>query len=82
MNKNIENDFNIVNYFDSFDIENAKQIKHPLIKKAQENARNNKTSLFDDDIVSWLSKQPPQTKKHFNNMLREMIAIQKEQVQY
>lgn len=71
MNEDIDKD---KRYFDEFDIENAKQIKHPLIKKAQENY----TPPFDEDVFYWLSKQSKQTKLHFNNVLREMMAIKKD----
>lgn len=71
MSKDIDKD---KRYFDEFDIENAKRIKHPLIKKAQADY----TPPFDDDVFYWLSKQGSQTKQHVNNILREMMAIQKE----
>ncbi len=68
------------NYFDDFDFDTAKSIKHPLIKKLQDNVvQQNGDNLqdlpIDDDIVQWLLKQDDNTKRHINEVLRHVMAV-------
>ncbi|MBS9779674.1 MAG: hypothetical protein KGV51_03520 [Moraxellaceae bacterium] len=44
--------------------------------RQQENLAKNKKNVFDEDIILWVSQQNNATQKHFNNVLREMIALQ------
>ncbi len=65
-------------YFDTFDVENAQRIKHPLIKKAQERFYQKAENMpFDSDVLLWITNQNEDTKQHFNEMLRrEMVFLQ------
>ena len=68
-------------YFDGFDFENAKPIKHPLIAKAQANAKeqqlqkDNINSLLDDDVSNWLINQDIATKRHINEIIRQAMQL-------
>lgn len=57
-------------YFDSFDFDNAKTIKHPLIQKIQHD-----DALLEQDIAVWLSHQDKATKQHVNAVIRHFMEV-------
>lgn len=69
-------------YFDGFDFEGAKPIKHPLIAQAQarekvlkEQEQNELISLFDSDVQHTLRKHnTPKDRERLNTMIRVLFA--------
>ena len=62
---------------DSFDFDAAgvKRIKHPLVKQAQQRHAEAQIHLLDADVVTWLSSQDQETKRHINEMIRHAMAL-------
>ena len=64
-------------YFDDFDFDHAKTIKHPLVKKLKENAKSSSSApLLDSDVAMWLAQQDQNTQRHINEMIRHVMAMQ------
>ncbi|OPH40224.1 hypothetical protein [Moraxella equi] len=65
-------------YFDDFDFDNAKVVKHPLIEKAQQAKSKYASSerIFDEDVLLWLNNQNDHTKHYINEMMRNLMAIE------
>ena len=69
-------------YFDGFDFENAKPIKHPLIaqaqaraKMSQEQEQNELISFFDNDVQQVIRKHnTPKDRMRVNQMIRLLFA--------
>lgn len=69
-------------YFDGFDFENAKPIKHPLIAQAQarakmvqEQEKNELISFFDNDVQQVIKQHnTPQDRMRVNQMIRLLFA--------
>lgn len=69
-------------YFDGFDFENAKPIKHPLIAQAQAKARASKEqeqneliSFFDNDVQQVIMQHnTPQDRMRVNQMIRLLFG--------
>lgn len=69
-------------YFDGFDFENAKPIKHPLIaqaqaraKMAQEQEQNELISFFDNDVQQVIKQHnTPKDRERLNTMIRVLFA--------
>lgn len=57
-------------YFEGFDFEGAKKIKHPLVEKIQQ-----ENGLLETDIAIWLSAQDKETKRHINAVIRHFMEI-------
>lgn len=80
MNDYIKED---LSYFDGFDFNNAKPIKHPLIAKAQTQLKqNNQTQLsdelmnfFDADVQQVIKQHnTPKDRMRVNQMIRLLFA--------
>lgn len=69
-------------YFDGFDFENSKPIKHPLIaqaqaraKMAQEQEKNELISFFDNDVQQVIKQHnTPQDRMRVNQMIRLLFS--------
>lgn len=69
-------------YFDGFDFENAKPIKHPLIAQAQARAKtmqkqeqNELISFFDNDVQQVIKQHnTPKDRVRVNQMIRLLFA--------
>lgn len=69
-------------YFDGFDFESAKPIKHPLIVKAQAKAKISKEqeqseliSFFDNDVQKIIKQHnTPKDRERLNAMIRLLFA--------
>lgn len=76
MSKNTSVD---TDYFDGFDVENAKVIKHPLIAKMQANAKtldNEIVAFFDKDVQEIIKKHNnAKDRERANVVLRALFAV-------
>lgn len=66
-------------YFEGFDFENAKPMKHPMIAKAQADARAKQEKvlrLFDSDVVALIDEHSNSQKdvERMNTVLRALFA--------
>lgn len=69
-------------YFDGFDFENAKPIKHPLIAQAQARAKavqeqeqNELIGFFDSDVQQVIKQHnTPKDRMRVNQMIRLLFA--------
>lgn len=71
-------------YFDGFDFENAKPIKHPLIAQAQARAKmtqeqeqeqNELINFFDNDVQQVIKQHnTPKDRMRVNQMIRLLFA--------
>lgn len=71
MNDSTEKD---LAFYKEFDPAQSHQIKHPLIEKLQANKRLAEQN-FDDDVLSWVSTQDLETKRHINDVIRHIMAV-------
>ncbi|OOR88850.1 hypothetical protein B0181_07570 [Moraxella caviae] len=63
-------------YFDGFDFENAKPVKHPLIAKAQaQQAQDRLADFFDRDVQQVIKQHnTPKDRERLNAMIRVLFA--------
>lgn len=65
-------------YFDGFDFDNAKPIKHPLIAQAQRSLKEQShlANCFDSDIQQIIKQHnSPQDRERLNAMIRVLFAV-------
>lgn len=46
-----------------------------MIKKLQDNAKN-QASVLDDDVLQWINTQDPTTIRHINEVIHHFMAIE------
>ena len=64
-----------VEYYKNLDTTNAKLVQPAIIKKLRERQREVAYSSLDMDVLTWLSTQDVDTKKHINEVIRHFMAV-------
>ena len=64
-----------VEYYKNLDTTNAKLVQPAIIKKLREHKREVACSALDMDVLTWLSTQDMDTKKHINEVIRHFMAV-------
>ncbi len=64
-----------VEYYKNLDTTNAKLVQPAIIKKLRERQREVAYSALDMDVLTWLSTQDVDTKKHINEVIRHFMAV-------
>lgn len=62
-------------YYKNFDFSQAKLVKPKIIQKLQERHAEAQGKVLDADVVTWLSTQDLDTKKHINEVIRHFMAV-------
>ena len=62
-------------HYKNFDFSQAKLVKPEIIKKLQARHAEAQAKVFDADVVTWLSTQDSDTKKHINEVIRHFMAV-------
>jgi uncharacterized protein (DUF4415 family) len=62
-------------HYKNFDFSQAKLVKPEIIKKLQARHAEAQAKVLDADVVTWLSTQDPDTKKHINEVIRHFMAV-------
>ena len=64
-----------VEYYKNLDTTNAKLVQPAIIKKLRERQREVAYSSLDMDVLTWLSTQDVDTKRHINEVIRHFMAV-------
>lgn len=64
-----------IEYYKNLDTTNAKLVQPAIIKKLRERQKEVAYNSFDMDVLTWLSTQDPDTKKHINEVIRHFMAV-------
>lgn len=57
------------------DFGQATLVKPAILKKLQERHADAQAKVLDADVVTWLSHQDHETKKHVNDVIRHIMAL-------
>lgn len=64
-----------VEYYKNLDTTNAKLVQPAIIKKLRQRQQEVAYSSLDMDVLTWLSTQDTDTKKHINEVIRHFMAV-------